>query len=185
MAITGRFMDLDLLIRNIAGYLVDVNSSDIKLATSAKNICKLLYYTEKDPLSQPTQNRIDAQKPVPTFNDIQDVTEYIMNKRVLLVPRVPAEDERGSFIVVILDNFKVSENKQFKPHKIVFDVLVHNDDWLLNNSLRPYVIMQEIDNIFNNRKLSIGNVEFVTGDSIVLTPKMIGYSLVYANATFN
>jgi hypothetical protein len=108
-----------------------------------------------------------------------------MNKRVLLVPRVPAEDERSAFIVVIIDDFTLSSNKQFKPNRITFDILVHHDDWLLENSLRPFVIMQQIDNIFNGRKLSIGNVEFFSGRSIVLTPQMIGYSLIYSNVQFN
>ena len=177
----GRFLDLDDLIRKIAQNLVDVEHSDPKIAQSAQNLCKLLYYTEKNPLSQPDERRAGE----PDFTTLTEAHEYIMNKRVLLVPRVPAEDEMGAFIVVIIDDFTLSGNKQFKPSRIVFDVLVHHDNWLLNNSLRPFVIMQQIDNIFNNKRLSIGNVEFFTGKSIVLTPQMIGYSLVYTNVDFN
>ncbi len=180
---SGRFLQLDDLIRKIAQNLVDVEHSDPKIAASAKNICKLLYYTEKNPLEQPQGKRLSDNEP--TFDTLSEAHQYIMNKRVLLVPRVPAEDEMGAFIVVIIDDFTLSPNKQFKPNRITFDVLVHHDNWLLQNSLRPFVIMQQIDNIFNNAKLSIGNVEFFSGRSIVLTPQMIGYSLVYNNVDFN
>lgn len=178
-------MQLDDLIRNIIHSLVDVENSDDKLAESAKKICKLLHYTEKNPLEQPNQNRIDSGKSSPTFEVLDDVNEFIINKRALLVPRVPAEEERGSFIVVIVDDFSLSENKVFKPNRITFDVLCHHDDWLLTNSLRPFLIMQQIDNIFNGKKLSIGNIEFVSCRSIVLTPTFMGYNLVYKNVSFN
>jgi hypothetical protein len=45
----GRFIQLDNLIRKIAHNLVDVENPDPKIAASAKNICKLLYYVERDP----------------------------------------------------------------------------------------------------------------------------------------
>jgi hypothetical protein len=179
----GRFIQLDNLIRKIAHNLVDVENPDPKIAASAKNICKLLYYVERDPLKHP--NSTTRTEPKPTFETLDEAHEHIMNKRVLLVPRVPAEDERSAFIVVIIDDFTLSSNKQFKPNRITFDILVHHDDWLLENSLRPFVIMQQIDNIFNEKKLSIGKVEFYSGRSIVLTPQMIGYSLVYSNVEFN
>lgn len=185
MTETGRFIDLDRLIRKIAEYLTDVENPDNVVATSAQKICKLLYYTEKNPLEQPEANRIESGNPYPVFDTIAESQEFILGKRVLLVPRVPAEEERGSFIVCIIDDFTLSSNKQFKPNKILFDVMCHHDDWLLENTLRPFVIMQQIDNIFNNRKMSIGNIEFGGCRSIVLTPTMIGYQLVYKNVSIN
>lgn len=181
----GRFLELDAVIRKIAQNLIDVENTDVKLANSAKNICKLLYYTEKNPIEQPDQKRIDSQNPHPTFESLDESYEFIMNKRVLLVPRVPAEDEMGAFIVVHMDDFTLSSNKEFKPSRVVFDILVHADNWLLNNSLRPFVIMQEIDTIFNGRKLAIGQLEFFNARSVVLTPTKIGYTMVYKNAAFN
>jgi len=185
MTETGRFLDLDKLIRKIAEYLIDVENSDAIVAQSAQKICKLLYYTEKDPLIQPQSLRTNSGNPSPTFETLAEAQQFILGKRVLLVPRVPAEEERGSFIICIIDDFTLSPNKQFKPNKIIFDVLCHHDDWLLENTLRPFVIMQQIDNIFNNRKLSIGNIEFGGCRSIVLTPTMIGYQLVYKNVSIN
>ncbi len=185
MQFKGRFLDLDFLIRKIAEYLIDVENSDPKISDNAKNICKLLYYNEKNPLEQPDTNRISSGKPSPTFETLAEAQEYILEKRVVLAPRVPLDDEMGAFIVVIIDDFILSSNKLFKPNKIIFDVLCHHQNWLLHDTLRPFVLMQCIDNIFNNRKMSIGNIEFANARSIVLTPTMIGYNMVYQNVQFN
>jgi hypothetical protein len=181
----GRFIELDNLIRKIAHLLIDVENADQNVAESAKKICKLLYYTESSPLLQPEKGRKIEGNPAPVFDTITDAKEYIMNRRVLLVPKVPAEEERGAFIVVIIDDFTLSPDGLFKPNVIKFDILVHYDNWLLTNSLRPFLIMQQIDNIFNNRKLSVGKVEFAGGKGIVLTEKMLGYTLVYSDVNLN
>lgn len=183
----GRFLELDRVIRKIAQDLTDVEHSDPKIRESARKICKLLYYTEKNPLEQPTDERKnrDPVVPCPEFITLTEAKTYIIDKRLKLVPQVPAEEERGAFIVVILDGFNLSENKQFKVNRIVFDVLCHEDDWLLDNSLRPYLIMQQIDNIFNNKKLSIGKVEFDSARSVVLSSTLLGYNMVYKDASFN
>ncbi len=181
----GRFLDLDSLIRRIAEYLIDVENPDPKIADNAKNICKLLYYNEKNPIEQPDADRVSSANPSPTFETLAETQEYILEKRVLLAPRVPLDDEMGAFIVIILDDFALSPNKLFKPNKIIFDVLCHHQNWLLHDTLRPFVLMQHIDNIFNNRKMSIGNIEFVNARSVVLTPTMIGYNMVYKNVQFN
>jgi len=177
----GRFEHLDDLIRNIAQSLTDVEHKDLNIAESAKKVCKLLYYMERNPLQQPDSTKIGE----PTFDTLTEVRDYILNRRVLLVPRVPEETERGAFIVIIIDDFTLSPNEIFKPNNITFDVLVHHDDWLLNNSLRPFVILQQIDNIFNNKKLAVGHLKFATCDTLVLSPVYIGYRLVYNNVDFN
>ena len=95
---------------------------------------------------------LNPERPRPEFNDLKDVRDHIINQRILLVPRIPAPEERGGFVVVMIGNFSLSENKQFKVNRLIFDVLAHHDNWLLDDNLRPFVLMQQIDTIFNNRK---------------------------------
>ena len=181
----GRFAELGTTLKKIIQLLVDVENPDTVLAESARKICKLLYYTDTNPLEQPTGSSLNPDHPRPTFETIADAKEFIVGERALLVPRVPTPDERGAFIVVIADNFTLSENKQFKVGTLTFDVFAHYDNWELDDNLRPFLIMQQIDNIFNNRKLTIGRVEFKTGKTIVLTPYLLGYQLVYHDVAFN
>ncbi len=181
----GRFIELGKIIRKVSQLLIDVENPDPVLSTASKNICKLLYYTERNPLEQPTGDPIDPERPRPEFNTIAEAKEHIMDSRILLVPRVPFQEERGAFIVLLIDSFFLTENEQFKANSLIFDVFAHHDNWLLTDNLRPFLLMEQIDTIFNNRKLSIGNVKFDTGRAIVLTEQFIGYQLVYRDVSFN
>ena len=181
----GRFIELGNVLQKITHFLTDVNNPDVELATASQNICKLLYYTESNPLSQPQEPRLNPEHPAPLFDNIQDVRNHIINKRLLLVPRLFVPEELGAFIIVLINNFSLSENKVFKVNQLIFDVIVHHDSWLLDDNLRPFLLMQQIDRIFNNRKLSIGQAEFNEGRAIVLTQEHLGYQLVYSNVTFN
>ena len=181
----GRFIELGTLLRKMTNFLTDVNNPNPKFAQAATNLAKLLYYTESNPLQQPIGQPLNPARPTPLFNNIKDIRDHIINKRILLVPRIPLPEERGAFIVAMINNFSLSENKQFKVNQLIFDVLAHHDNWLLTDNLRPFVIMQQIDTIFNNRKLSIGQVEFKTANAIVLAPHIMGYQLVYSDVSFN
>ena len=53
-------------------------------------------------------------------------------------------------------------------------------------SLRPYLIMQEIDTMFNGGKLAgIGNLQFWRADALTLSPWIGGYSMRYKINEFN
>ncbi len=176
---SGRFSRLGTMVRDVAGLLLDVQSKDSKIAQTAKELCFLLHYTVADPLN------FTPPEGEPTFETRADVEKYILNEKVLLVPRIPPQEERGGFIVIIADDFKLSSNEEFKMNTLTFDVLCHYENWIIEKSLRPFEMMQRIDSIFNNRKLSIGRVKFLTARSIVLTQYLLGYQLVYHDASLN
>ncbi len=176
---SGRFSNLGNMIKKVGRLLVDVENDDIIIRENAIKICKLLYYTVPDPLN------FKPGEYDPKFETREDVEEYILHKRILLVPRIPPPEERGGFIVVIADDFRLSDNKKFKVNTLTFDVLCHYENWILKDSMRPFLIMQCIDEIFNNRKLSIGNVEFYSAKTIVLTQYLLGYQLIYVDASFD
>lgn len=180
-----RFKKLGDSLIKISQLLIDVNHEDTKIATASQNLCKLLYYTDNNPLSQPIGKPLNPNFPRPSFTSIKESREYIMNKRISLKPMVPSEEERGAFIIVIADNFFLSENEEFKVNTLIFDIFVHSDNWLLDNNLRPFLIMEQIDTIFNNRKISIGRLKFDSGRTIVLTSQFTGYQLVYTDASIN
>jgi len=55
-----------------------------------------------------------------------------------------------------------------------------------DQSLRPYLIMQEIDEMFNGAKMAgIGTLQFYRADPLTLTPWIGGYSMVYKINEFN
>ena len=93
-----------------------------------------------------------------------------------------------SYLVVVFDDFAVVPgNQEFKTSTIRFDIACPYDEWYLeDSSLRPYLIMQEIDTMFNQAKLAgIGNLQFHRVDALTLSPQIGGYSMKYKTYEFN
>lgn len=143
---------------------------------SNQRICRLLKYQSRNPFE------VNEKQP-----DVRG--EDLINKQILIVPKVYDEDLwKTSYIVAVFDNFIVNPmNPEFKISTIRFNVACPYDEWLLNdNSLRPYLIMQELDNMFNESKLAgIGNLQFLRADALTLSPQIGGYSLRYSINEFN
>ena len=86
------------------------------------------------------------------------------------------------------DDFVVNQiNPEFKISTVRFDIACPYDEWLLDDtSLRPYLIMEELDIMFNQAKLSgIGNLQFHRADALTLSPQIGGYSMRYKINEFN
>lgn len=140
-----------------------------------QTILKLIKYTDKDPLKHE--------------NLTQDEIDEMLHKNILITPKIPDEDtDKNCYIVVLLDNYEIDEvNSDFKSTVIRFDVLCPMDRWVVNQkSLRPYLIMNEIDKEFNERALAgIGNLSFQKASRLVVSPYLAGYSMLYGHTEFN
>lgn len=140
-----------------------------------QRICRLLKYQVRDPFNEEKYPDVDGVE--------------LLNNQILAVPKIyDASVEKMSYIVAVFDNFVVNSfNPDFKVSTVRFDIACPYDEWILDeNSLRPYLIMQEIDNMFNQGKLAgIGNLQFYNSTMLVLTPQMGGYSMTYKVNEFN
>lgn len=146
----------------------------ISRIASNQKICRLLKYQVDDPFSE-------------ELPDIDGVE--LLHKQLIIVPKIPEEDDiEYSYIIVVFDKYLINpENPDYKISTIRFDVVCPYDEWRINSdSLRPYLIMQELDNLFNQTKLSgIGNLQFVRSEPLVLSPHMGGYTMQYQINEFN
>ena len=61
------------------------------------------------------------------------------------------------------------------------------DKWVINQkSLRPYLIMNRLDQNFNEKRLAgIGNLSFEYAERLVCSSYLAGYSLIYGHHEFN
>ena len=146
-----------------------------------QRLCRLLKYQTKDPFKE-----ID---PV-TGKEQPDVDGVdLIHKQILIVPKVFDDStEKMSYIISVFDDFTVNQlNPEFKVSTVRFDIACPYDEWILNEqSLRPYLIMQEIDMMFNGKELSgIGNLQFYRADNLTLSPWIGGYSMRYKINEFN
>lgn len=141
---------------------------------SNQRICRLLKYQVRNPFSE-------------SLPDV-DGTE-LLNKQILITPKLyDADTEKMSYLIFVFDDFVVNSlNPEFKVSTVRFDIACPYTEWMLDdNSLRPYLIMEEIDKMFNGAKLSgIGNLQFNRADQLTLSPQISGYSMRYKINEFN
>lgn len=145
-----------------------------KLMTN-KTLCRLLKYQVRDPL--------DKDK----YPDVDGIN--LLNKQILIIPKIFDDStEKMSYITAIFTDFVVNAmNPDFKLTTIRFDIACPYDEWVLDEqSLRPYLIMQEVDTMFNEAKMAgIGTLQFVRADALTLTPQIGGFSMLYRINEFN
>ena len=139
-----------------------------------QRLCRLLKYQVRDPFDS-------------KYEDVDGVS--LLNKQIMIVPKIFDDStEKTSYVVAIFSNFITNAlNPDFKLSTVRFDVACPYDEWVLNDkSLRPYLMMQEIDDMFNQAQMAgIGTLQFIRAESIVLTPQIGGYSMLYQINEFN
>jgi len=139
-----------------------------------QRICRLLKYNVRDPFN-PERPDVDGLE--------------LIHKQILIVPKIYDDSrEEMSYVTAIFDDFVVNQiNTDFKVSTVRFDIACPYDKWILEEqTLRPYLIMEEIDKMFNQGKLAgIGNLQFYRADNLTLSPWIGGYSMRYKVNEFN
>jgi len=141
---------------------------------SNQKLCRLLKYNIRNPFDE----------------NLPDVDgEELINNQILIVPKISdASTEKMSFVAAVFSDFSITMgNSEFKTTRLRFDIACPYDEWLLDGqSLRPYLIMEEIDGMFNKGRLAgIGKLQFVKAACLNLTSQMGGYSMLYTINEFN
>ena len=163
-----------------------------------QNICRLLKYQVRDPFN--------TEK----YEDVNGMD--LLHKQILIVPKIFDDSvEKMSYITVLFNDFIVNQiNTEFKVSTIRFDIACPYDEWVIDGSkavpdmkaddyddiikwnstnsrsLRPYLIMQELDKMFNEAQISgIGTLQFVRASALTLSPQIGGYSMWYQIHEFN
>ena len=124
----------------------------IRRLLANQNLLKLLYYTDKDPLSNDDL----------TEEQIQD---EVFEKLVKIVPRVGPKETAHSVVAVrIARGQGVAANNEFRNITIGVEVFVPLTQWIIKDSnLRPFAIMGEIQKSLNGKKIE-GLGKMVGGD---------------------
>lgn len=140
-----------------------------------QDICRLLKYQVRDPF--------DTEK----YENVDGV--LLLNKQIMITPKIWDEStEKTSYIVALFNTFITNiMNPDYKIDTISFDVACPYDEWILDGqSLRPYLIMERIDQLFNGAEMAgIGTLQFVRADRNVFTPLIGGYTMQYSINEFN
>ncbi len=138
-------------VRNCAD--IGINAQYIiKRLMANQNLLKLLYYTDKDPLSHEdlTQEQIQNE---------------VFEKLIKIVPRVGPKETAHSVIAVrVARGQGLAQNNEFKNVVIGIEVFVPLTQWVIKDSnLRPFAIMGEIQKSLNGKKIE-GLGKMIGGD---------------------
>ena len=163
--------------QNTQGRFAVMGENTFRIANklmSNQRICRLLKYQVRSPFSE----------------ELEDVDGAdLINKQILIIPKIyDGSNEKMSYITAIFDDFVVNQmNPEFKVSTVRFDIACPYDEWLLDEqSLRPYLLMQEVDTMFNQAKMAgIGNLQVYRADALTLSPQIGGYSMRYKINEFN
>jgi hypothetical protein len=130
-----------------------------------QRLLKLLYYTDKDPYSQPDLTQEQIQK-------------EIFEKLVKITPRVGPKETAHSIVVIKVNKGQTDNNNtEFRNISINVESFVPLTQWIIkDDNLRPFAIMGEIQKSLNGKTIS-GLGKMSGGDFILnfLTEEISAY----------
>ena len=106
------------------------------------NLVKLLYYTDKDPLSN--ENLTEEQK-----------ESEIFEKLIKIVPRIGPKETASSIIALrVITGKKNQDNSEFKDVLISVEVFVPLTQWIIKGTnLRPFAILGESEESLDGKMI--------------------------------
>ena len=106
------------------------------------NLVKLLYYTDKDPLSN--ENLTEEQK-----------ESEIFEKLIKIVPRIGPKETANSIIALrVITGKKNQDNSEFKDVLISVEIFVPLTQWIIKGTnLRPFAILGEIEESLDGKMI--------------------------------
>lgn len=134
-----------------------------------QDLLKFLYYTDKDPLSNPNLTEEQIQKEV-------------FNKLIKIVPRVGPKETANSLITMrVVRGRSERDNDEFQQLLISFEVFVPLTQWIIKNSnLRPFCILGEIKKTLQGKVINgLGKISGGNFDLNFLTEEMSCYEMEF------
>lgn len=161
-------------VRNLAD--IGINGQKIVSRLMAnQNLVKLLYYTDKDPLSQPDLTE-------------EQLKNEVFEKLIKIVPRVGPKETSHSIISVRFTHGRQNiVNNEFKDVTVSIEVFVPITQWIIKNSnLRPFAIMGEVQKSLDGKKIDgLGKMTGGDFDLNFLTEEVSDYEQIFRLTSYD
>ena len=162
------------MVRNCAELGVNLQKI-INRLISNKDLLKLLYYNDKDPLSQPDLTE-------------KQIKEEVLEKLIKIIPRIGPKETANSIISIrVVSARRNLENNEFRDITIAVEIFVPLTQWIIKDSnLRPFAIMGEIQKSLDNKKIN-GLGKMIGGEFNLnfLTEEISAYEQSYRIITYD
>ena len=162
------------MVRNLEELGPNLQKIVVRLQSNQR-LLKLLYYTDKDPLSHDDL----------TSEQIQD---EVFEKLVKIVPRVGPKETAHSIIAIRIARARgLASNSEFKNVNISVEVFVPMTQWIIKDTnLRPFAIMGEVQKSLNGKKIE-GLGKLTGGDFSLnfLTEEISAYEQTFVLTSYD
>jgi len=147
----------------------------VKRLLANQNLLKLLYYTDKDPLSHEDLTE-------------EQIQNEIFGKLIKIVPRVGPKETAHSIVALRIARARgLASNSEFKNVMISVEVFVPMTQWIIKDTnLRPFAIMGEVQESLNNKKIE-GLGKLTGGDFSLnfLTEEISAYEQTFVLTSYD
>jgi hypothetical protein len=147
----------------------------VKRLLANQNLLKLLYYTDKDPLSHEDLTE-------------EQIQNEVFGKLIKIVPRVGPKETAHSIIALRIARARgLASNSEFKNVMISVEVFVPMTQWIIKDTnLRPFAIMGEVQESLNNKKIE-GLGKLTGGDFSLnfLTEEISAYEQTFVLTSYD
>lgn len=147
----------------------------IKRLLANQNLLKLLYYTDKDPLSQPDLTE-------------EQIQNEVFEKLVKIVPRVGPKETAHSIIALRIARGRTDmQNSDFKHVTMSIEIFVPLTQWIIKDTnLRPFAIMGEVQKSLVGKKIDgLGKMSGGDFDLDFLTEEISAYLMTFSVTTYD
>lgn len=116
----------------------------VKRLMSNRELVKLLYYTDKDPLNKDFSEIIGEDKKYISYEEF--CKKEIYNKLIKIVPRVGPKETSKSIIAIQIDKGRRNKgNGEFRDVGYIIESFVPLTQWIIrDDNLRPFDILGQI-----------------------------------------
>lgn len=156
------------MVRNLEELGPNLQKIVVRLQSNQK-LLKLLYYTDKDPYSQPDLTQEQIQKEV-------------FEKLIKVVPRVgPKETAQSLISLRVVNGVTNRGNSEFRDIGLGVEVFVPLTQWVIKDSnLRPFSIMGEIQKSLNGKVINgMGKIQGGDFSLNFLTEEISCYEMTF------
>lgn len=147
----------------------------VKRLLANQTLLKLLYYTDKDPCSQP--DLTDEQ-----------IQNEVFEKLVKIVPRVGPKETAHSIVAIRFTRGRKNEkNNEFKDVSINIEVFVPLTQWIIKDvQLRPFAILGEIQKTLDGKTINgLGRLQGGDFDLNFLTEEISDYEQYFSLISYD
>lgn len=134
-----------------------------------QRLLKLLYYTDKDPFSQPDLTE-------------EQIKKEVFEKLIKIVPRVGSKETAHSIVSLrAVRGRPVISNDEFENTALSVEIFTPLTQWIIKDeNLRPFLIMGEIKDSLKNKTINgMGKMKYTGYDLNFLTDEVSAYEMTF------